>query len=390
MASMTALQQFNTNMKDTTKIHDRPDAADKSAHTRLPAPKWAVTVNDEAIPIPQQKVRVAVIKAQAAIQPDVVLVRDHDSPNDVLLRDDEVVNLANGNVFYTLNECDAKPRGQCDKPAKLAFFVDDRPEVTINPNQSGQTIRDLFGLDKSANLIRDYESSHDEPVAPTDSAPFKKGPVFITRRQHAQLTITVNHKKFTESDGVKRQMTGREIASLVTDTPDSTDVFRLKKGEQEAVPLDKKIRVENCDEFRVIRNNVAGGFEPSRIRRELTRLMEGGGRADFIDQPLAAVIYRGVPTRPGYRLVDKTDVLVAVPSGYPGQPLDGAHLPEGSPLLGRVAGSPQGIIIADGRRWQLVSYHPHNGGGAAPWSKDKHGLHTYFDEILCWIQRANN
>jgi hypothetical protein len=205
-----------------------------------------------------------------------------------------------------------------------------------------------------------------------------------------QLTITVNHKKFTEADGVKHRMTGREIASLVSDTPDATDVFRLEKTEQEAVPLDKEIRVENCDEFRVIRNNVAGGFEPSRIKRELKRLVEGGGRADFIDQPLVAVIYRDVPTRPGYRLISKTDVLVAVPGGYPGQPLDGAHLPEGSPLLGRVAGSPQGIVVADGRRWQLVSYHPHNGGGAGPWNKDKHGLHTYFDEVLCWIQRANN
>jgi hypothetical protein len=185
-------------------------------------------------------------------------------------------------------------------------------------------------------------------------------------------------------------MNGRQIAALVSDNPDCTEVFRLGKAEPEGVPLDKEISVENCDEFRVIRNNVAGGYEPSRVERELKRLAEGGGRADFIQRPLAAVIYRDVPTRPGYRHLAMTDVLVAVPSGYPGQPLDGAHLPEGSPLLGRVAGSPQGVVIAEGKRWQLVSYHPHNGGRAAPWNKDKHGFHTYFDEILCWIHRANN
>jgi hypothetical protein len=56
----------------------------------------------------------------------------------------------------------------------------------------------------------------------------------------------------------------------------------------------------------------------------------------------------------------------------------------------QVAGSPQGVITAAERRWHLVSYHPHNGGGAPPWNKDKHGFHTYFDEILCWIHRANN
>ena len=103
------------------------------------------------------------------------------------------------------------------------------------------------------------------------------------------------------------------------------------------------------------------------------------------------MIYRDVPTRPGYAHLSMTDVLVTVPGGYPGQPLDGAHLPEGSPLLGRVAGSPQGVIVADdGRRWQLVSYHPHNGGGGPPWNKDRHGFHTYLDELLCWIHRANN
>jgi hypothetical protein len=153
--------------------------------------------------------------------------------------------------------------------------------------------------------------------------------------------------------------------------------------------LDKEICIENCDEFRVIRSNVAGGFELSRVERELEKIRAGGCRVDFIQQPFPAVIYRDVPTRPGYTHLQKTDVLVVVPGGYPGQPLDGGHLPEGSPLLGRVAGSPQGLVVADGRRWQLVSYHPHNGGGAPPWNKDKHGLHTYYDEILCWIHRAN-
>src|SRR6266446_9692079 len=266
-----------------------------------PAAKWAITVDDEVVPMPQRVVRVALVKAQAEVQPQLALFRDHNSPHDMLLRDEDSIDLAQGNVFYTREACVSKPSSSCEAPAKLAYFVDDRPEITINPNQTGATIRDLFGLRRDVNLIRDYESSHDEAVQPADAAPFEKGPVFITRRQHAQLTITVNHKKFTEVDGVKHRMTGREIASLVSDTPDATEVFRLKKHEQESIPLDKEICVENCDEFRVIRNNVAGGFEPSRITRELKRLKEGGGRADFIEQPVAAVIYRDVPTRPGYR-----------------------------------------------------------------------------------------
>lgn len=355
-----------------------------------PAPKWAALVDDEPIPLPGQIITARVIREKAEIPGDFALVRDHDSAHDLILGLEDAVDLAKGNVFYRLAGCDEKPTGHCQGPAKLALFVDDRPEVTINPHQTGKSIRDLFGLTDNVDLFRDHESPHDEAVGLDESAPFEKGPVYYTRRQHTQLAIVVNNKRFTEAEGVKRRMTGRQIASLVSDNPDSTEVFRLAKGEPEPVPLNTEIRVENGEEFRVIRNNVAGGFEATRIERELLKLQQGGGRADFILQPLAAVIYRAVPARPGYRHIQATDVLVVVPGGYPGQPLDGAHLPEGSPLLGRVAGSPQGVIIAEGRRWQLVSYHPHNGGGAPPWNKDKHGFHTYFDEVLCWIHRANN
>ncbi len=377
-------------MANTSKDTRQTEGLVGDAPNCSPAPKWAALIDDTLVPAPQREIRASVLLAQAGATPGHVLVRDHGGEQDVVIAEDEVVNLERGNVFYVIPSCDAPAKCHCTKPAKLAFFVDDRPEVTLNPDQTGKTIRELFGLKDGVNLVRDYESDHDEPVGLEDAAQFGRGPVFITRRQHSQLKITVNNKPFTETDGVKKRMTGRQIAALVSDSPDNTEVFLLEKGKSNPVPLDQEIQIHNCDEFRVIRNNVAGGFEPSRIQRELEKLRLGGCKADFIQQPLAAVIYRDVPTRPGYAHLQMTDVLVAVPNGYPGQPLDGAHLPEGSPLLGRVAGSPQGVIVAaDGRRWQLVSYHPHNGGGGPPWNKDRHGLHTYIDEILAWIHRAN-
>ena len=378
-------------MANTTNTTGQAEGLAEHAQHCSPAPKWAALIDDTLVPAPQREVRASVLLAQASAKPGHVLVRDHGGEQDVPIAEDEVVDLGNGNTFYVVASCDAPKTCHCTKPAKLAFFVDDRPEITFNPNQTGKTIREHFGLTDEVYLVRDYESPHDEPVALEDAAPFGKGPVFITRRQHAQLKIIVNSKPFTEADGVKKRMTGRQIAALVSDNPDCTEVFLLERGKPKPVPLDQVIQVKDCDEFRVIRNNVCGGFEPSRIQRELERLRQGGGRADFIQQPFPAVIYRDVPTRPGYAHLPMTDVLVAVPNGYPGQPLDGAHLPEGSPLLGRVAGSPQGVIVAaDARRWQLVSYHPHNGGGGPSWNKDKHGLHTYLDEILAWIHRANN
>lgn len=356
-----------------------------------PTPKWAALVDDRVIPLPGPKVEAGVIKAQAEIPPDNVLVRDYDSPDDMVLGDGEAVDLTKGNVFYSLAPSDVKPCGHCNAPPKLAFFVDDRPEEAINPYQTGRTLRELFGFKDDVALFRDCDSPPGEPIALDEAAPFDKGPVFYTRRHHVQLEIVVNNKRFTEVEGVKHHMTGLQIAALVSENPRNTEVFRLlKKSEAEPVPLDKEIHIESGDEFRVIRNNVAGGFvEPTRIDRELEKLRQGGRRVDFIQTPFSAAIYRDVPTRPGYRYLQMTDVMVMLPPGYPGRPLDGAYLPAGSPLLGRVAGSPQGLVVVDGRQWQLVSYHPHNGGGAPPWNKDKHGLHTYFDEILCWIHRAN-
>jgi hypothetical protein len=378
-------------MNNTSNESGQAEGLTEHAQNCYPAPKWAALIDDALVPAPQRQVRADVLLAQASVESGKVLVRDHGGEEDAVIERDAIVDLAQGNVFYVVSACDAPPKRDCRQPAKLALFVDDRPEITLNPNQTGKTIRDLFGLTDTVNLARDYESPHDESITLSDAAPFTRGPVFITRRQHATLTIIVNSKPFTETDGVKNRMSGHQIASLVSDNPDCTEVFKLKTGHQpEPVPLDKEISIHNCDEFRVIRNNVAGGFEPSRIHRELEKLKTGGCRADLIREPFPAVIYRAVPTRPGYSHLKATDVLVAIPAGYPGAFIDGAYLPQGSPLLGRVAGSPQGTIQAEARGWQLVSYHPHNGGGGPPWNKDKHGFHTYLDEILCWIHRANN
>lgn len=95
-----------------------------------------------------------------------------------------------------------------------------------------------------------------------------------------------------------------------------------------------------------------------------------------------AVIYFGVPSTLG---VESSDVLVLVPGGYAQAMLDGAYLPQGSPLISVIKGQPQGPLTADGRNWVLISYHPHNGGGASAWDPTRHGFHTYLDEVVSWL-----
>src|SRR5258705_3268135 len=74
-----------------------------------PASKWVAIVNDRPIPMPERRVKVATIREQAAVPKDYALLRDHNSPDDVVMPDNGVVDLGDGNVFYTEPLCDVKP-----------------------------------------------------------------------------------------------------------------------------------------------------------------------------------------------------------------------------------------------------------------------------------------
>jgi hypothetical protein len=359
-----------------------------NTQTCQPASKWMATVNDNVVYAPSRNVKVTVLKSQAGIASDHILVRDHGSGQDVAFGDEDILNLGEGNVFVTMPRCEHQPRGGCAAPAKLAWFIDDHPEITLRTEQSGRSLRELFGLTVAVRLFRDLESSNDESVGLDAVLRFTDGPVFYSRRSSVGLTITVNKQTFGTQDGVKPEMTGREIGNLIT--PEPCEVKRLTKGHETDVPLNSKLKIEGCEEFKVIRCNVIGGYEQARVDREMAVLRENGAVVDFITVPQPAVIYRQVPTRPGYAGIAETDVLVTLPSAFPAVMLDGAYLPQGSPLLGKVAGQPaQGILQSDGRVWELVSYHPHNGGGGPVWNPNHHGIHSYYSEVLTWIQRAN-
>ncbi|MCK6478849.1 MAG: hypothetical protein L6R43_01500 [Planctomycetes bacterium] len=134
--------------------------------------------------------------------------------------------------------------------------------------------------------------------------------------------------------------------------------------------------------------------DPSRerIERELARLLEGGLNAQLFDGDRPLVLYRGVPAggQP-LGLPDAADVVVPVPPGYPGSPIDLAALPLDSPFLSRVKGgtNSQGTLTLDGRNWQLASYHPHGNGGGPPWDQTRFGFHTYADHLISWLHKLN-
>lgn len=135
-----------------------------------------------------------------------------------------------------------------------------------------------------------------------------------------------------------------------------------------------------------------------RIARELRCLAEGGQHATLLrgdhDRlgPCDVVVYHGLPTIANAFGVDVSDVITLVSPGYPAAMLDLAGLPVGSPLMSHVrgGGNPQGrVTTADGRLWQLASYHPHQMRTGPAWDPMVHGFHTYLEHLLAWLTRLD-
>jgi len=124
-----------------------------------------------------------------------------------------------------------------------------------------------------------------------------------------------------------------------------------------------------------------------RINAELALLREGGVDVEYYPEQ-GAIMYRDVSTAGAMLGLPTTShVVVPVPGGYPASAIDLAGLPVGSPLIGRVKGSPSGPTIAiDEQQYQSISYHPYGNEGGV-WDPNKEGFHTYYGWILTWLSR---
>ena len=179
-------------MNDSAPAVEALPAANSAALAPHAPPKWAAVVSDRLIQLPHRQVKAREILFQAEAAAGTPLIRDYDSPNDVVLAEDVQVDLAEGNVFRTELQGTPGDGVPPDAPPKLAFVVDDDWEVTIRPNQTGQSMRDLFDIPPYALLLRDYKDPHDAVIADAERVNFADGPVFRTRV--GTVTVTVNHK----------------------------------------------------------------------------------------------------------------------------------------------------------------------------------------------------
>ncbi len=238
-----------------------------------PASKWAALVEDRVIPLPRRVLTARTIKEQAGVSEEFLLVRDYQSPVDVVLQDDSEVDLQVGNVFRIVRRCDAPAQPPfCDGPAKLAFFVDDRFEVTVLAEQTADSLRRLFGLSPKGQLLRDLESPNDTIVPENARVRFADGPVFITRagelpqcggEEPPGATCLIHYTVDGEpQETTHRKKTASKIMKDAGVDPQTHYLIQLKGGhEQESYKEDPNREVPLCEGARFI----TASLEPTPV-----------------------------------------------------------------------------------------------------------------------------
>lgn len=218
-------------------------------------PKQAVVVDDSLYPMPRPVLTSRDILDQIGASPNVSLKRDYNGSRDHVFDGGESIDLRHGNVFTTVPKCDPRPCNDSSAKPKLAFVLDveDAWEITLNPNQTGKSLKRLFGIADDCILSRDLESPNDVPIGDDEPVNYADGPVFTAKL--FSLTIKVNKKPVTVA---KRRLTGLEIKQAAIDQGVNIKAsFVLYEMKQDgdmgpAIPDDKKVTLHDCDEFRCV------------------------------------------------------------------------------------------------------------------------------------------
>jgi hypothetical protein len=75
---------------------------------------------------------------------------------------------------------------------------------------------------------------------------------------HDKLHIFINKIKFDEKDGVKKTMSGGELADLVSVPGDNAKITRLR--DRKVVTVEETIEIHIADHFEIIRKIVQAGY----------------------------------------------------------------------------------------------------------------------------------
>jgi hypothetical protein len=219
--------------------------------------RWAAIVGDVVIPMPRQIVTGLLIKEQACLGIDATLVRDYQSPFDILLGDEEEIDLAKGNVFrIDIAHCDNSRDGTDCPPPKLAFVLDDSFKIVVESKQSEDSLRRLFDLHDKVQFLRDFDTQFDEVINEGDIIDFADGPVFLScvdieKHCHDQSKPPSCSRYMIRVDKTRIVVeipnpTGRQILILAGKDP-ATTMLNQKLGKAfKPISLDEKVDLTVC------------------------------------------------------------------------------------------------------------------------------------------------
>lgn len=389
--------------KEDIKTKDSSDTVTKRPQQNCTlASKWAAKVNDSPVFFPRESITVEVLKEQAGIPLDHILIRDHDTAVDVELKNGRSLNLAEGNVFYTRENCSYTPKEGYLGKAKLAWFIDDCMVVSTVSEQSESTLKGLFDLDKRIQLLRDNRSPNDTPFNDEDVIRFIDGPVLITQfdlMKHCECNepsptvrtyrIKVQETKYTVNSP---QLTGSEILKLSGHDPKSYMLNQRINRRFEPVGLDDVVDFTQCgiERFTTLPNEQTEG-EESCIRQfdlpeEDQELLNNSGMKweTMSDANSRWLIIHDI-TLPDIYEQNKTSMAILIPSGYPTAALDMAYFyPFVSRVDSKLIPQTQASVLIEGNRWQRWSRHY---TAANPWKASEYNVFTHFLIALSWLER---
>lgn len=369
-----------------------------------PNARWIAIVKEKIVPMPRRHVSSLLVREQADVDPDSVLIRDRLSGDDEFLGEDVPLDLADGNVFRVASRCDcsAKPHPKLGDP-KLGFVVDDEFEIVTKPAQTEAALRRLFNLDPKVELLRDMESPNDTPIGEKETVQFADGPVFLSCveiEKHCKGTegppharryiIRVRDKRIVVD---KPNPTGREILVLSGFDPAKT-LLNQRIGKQFVpVALDAKVDLTACgvERFTTLPNEQGEGRPPHDFalpeddvelldthKLNWRAVTEGDSHWIIISNVPLPTIFQDVPT----------SVAIRIPSGYPTTALDMAYFdPPIRRKDGRGINCTTGTVTLGGKKWQQWSRHY---SAENPWKAGEFNVLTHYLLSLAWLEREAN
>ena len=215
--------------------------------------KWALVLNDSRFPMPRAVVSEELVREQACVPDGYLLVRDHNSPHDPVIRRGADIDLREGNVFKLVKESDAVLDDNCQSPAKLAWFLSDAWEITVKPKQAGGSLRRLHDVPENLDLFRDRESPCDDLICGDDELEFADGPVFDTRP--VEVTIKINKQDVVFTIREPQVSTIKETAKAqgVSVEPDFVLYQKLEDGSfSPAIHDDRRVCLMEGMAFRCV------------------------------------------------------------------------------------------------------------------------------------------